>query len=75
MRPDQDNLMLLASAGGFDLTGCNRLGRGEPELEGHPTLGSCDVLSRSLGTVVYLVGRVTLEVVARGQRTSGHGKR
>ena len=74
MRPDQDNLMLLAAAGSFDLTGCNRLGRGETKLEGHPTFGSCDVLSRSLGTVVYLIGRITLEVVARSQRSSGHGK-
>ena len=57
--------MLLTAAGGFDLTRFNCLGGGETKLEGDATLGSGNVFSRSFGTVVDLVGRVTLEVVAR----------
>ena len=66
MRPDQYHLMLLPATVGLGLARCNGLGGGETKLEGDATLGSGDVLPRSFGTVVDLVGRVTMEVVARG---------
>jgi len=63
MRPDQHHLVLLTAAVNFGLTRCNCLGGGEAKLKGYATLGSSDVLPRSFGTEVDLVGWVTTKVI------------
>jgi hypothetical protein len=57
MRPDQYNLMLLTTTRAFNLTRCNRLGRGETKLEGDTTLRSGDMFTGSFRAVVDLVWR------------------
>ena len=66
MGPDQDHLMLLTATVDVGLSRCNRLGGRETKLEGYAALGSGDVFTRTFGTVVDLVGRVAMKVVARG---------